>query len=73
MLVRPGDAPLDRWDEEGFVRLCLVPVGHRGVVVAALVGVAVLDGDPYTLFEGHRVFDVESVVAYLPAPVLSSS
>jgi hypothetical protein len=34
--------------------------------------VAVLDGDPDGLLERHGVFDVEPVVAYLPAPVLSS-
>ena len=48
------------------MRLGLVPVGHRGVVIAALVGVTVLDGDPDGLLEGYGVFDVEAVVAYLP-------
>ena len=43
----PGYAPLDRQDGERFVQLGLVPIGHRGVVVAALVGVAMLNGDPY--------------------------
>ncbi len=72
MLARPGEAPLDRWDKEGFVRFCLVPVGHRGVVVAALVGVAVLYADPDGLFEGYGVFYMEPVVACLSAPILAS-
>src|SRR5918997_3989170 len=71
LLDRSGNALLDRQDGERFVWLGLVPVGHRGVVVAALVGVAMLDGDPDGLLERHGVFDVEPVVAYLPAPVLS--
>ena len=52
------------------MRLGLVPVGDRGVVVAPLVGVAVLDADPYRLPERYRVLYVKAVVAYLPAPVL---
>ena len=48
-----------RW--EGGVRLGLVPVGDGGVVVVAVVGVAVLDGHPDGFFERNGVRHVEAV------------
>ena len=54
------------------MRLGLIPVGYRRVVVAAFVGVTVLDGYPYGLSERHRVFNVEPVVANLTAPILAA-
>ena len=52
------------------MRFGLVPVGDRRVVVASLVGVAVLDADPDGAFERHRVFHVEPVEADVAAPVV---
>jgi hypothetical protein len=42
----PWRALLDGIDVEGQVRFSLVPVRHRGVVVAALVGMPVFDANP---------------------------
>src|SRR5947209_535706 len=57
---------------EGQVRLGLVPVRHGGVVVAAFVRMSVLDADSDGSLERHGVFDVESVQADLPAPVVAT-
>ena len=46
---------------EGDVGFGLVPVGDRGEVVAAVVGVAVLDGDLDRLGKGDGVADVVAV------------
>src|SRR6185437_9689462 len=57
---------------EGQMRLGLVPVRHRRVVVAALVRMPVLDTDPNRSLERHGIFDMESVKADLPAPVVAT-
>jgi hypothetical protein len=55
------------------VRLSLVLVGDRGEIIASLVGVAVLDGDPDVPLERHQIFDVEPVEADVPAPIITSA
>jgi hypothetical protein len=52
------------------VRLGLVPVGDRGEVIAPLIGVAVLDGDPDGPLERHRILDVGPVEAEGSTPVV---
>src|SRR5699024_304167 len=63
---------LDRGQHQVVGRGLLVPVGGRGQVVAALVGVTVLDGDLDRAGERYGVLHVEPVGGDLTGPVLSA-